>query len=205
MLDAIGDQYDRFGLEWNPDDAKYVREVGELPCEESSIDECYPGKSFNAIIAMHVLEHQPDPVEFITSVRERLIGGGYLYIELPNLMDAMVAIYDVPDFRKFWFRLPHLTYWKRETLAALLGNLGFEAQVKNMQRYGLLNHMNWLLGGGPMDIANAREYLRPIDEKHPVAAIFNRNLSKLDNEYRIQLTSLGAGDTIFAECRLRAI
>jgi len=206
MLDALGDTYDRFGLEWNPEDAAYVRDVGGIPCEESSIVDCYPGQRFNAIVAMQVLEHQVDPIEFLKQCKERLIGGGYLYIEVPNSMDGMVTVFSCPEYRDFWYREPHITYWSRETLASSLGALGFEAHIKVYQRYGLVNLINWLLIGKPMeDVREAMEWFQPVPENHPMAGVLNRGISKLDKEYRVLMSSYGCADTLFALGRRREI
>lgn len=206
MLDAIGDTYDRYGLEWNPEDVAFVREAGEIPCEESSILDCYPGRQFNAIVALQVLEHQPDPVAFLKECKSRLIGGGYLYIEVPHAMDFLVTVFQSKAYQDFWYKVPHLTYWTRETLASTLGALGFEAHVKNSQRYGLVNHVNWELNGVPMqDVQEAQEYWQPVHPDHPLAGVMNRGISNLDKQYRVLLASYGCGDTLFALARRREI
>jgi 2-polyprenyl-3-methyl-5-hydroxy-6-metoxy-1,4-benzoquinol methylase len=206
MLDAIGDTYDRYGLEWNPEDAAFVRDVGELRCEESTIEDCYPGQQFNAIVAMQVLEHQTDPVAFLKQCKSRLIGGGYLYLETPHAMDFMVTVAQCADYRDFWYREPHITYWTRETLASALGALGFEAHIKNYQRYGLINHANWQMNGVPMqNVQEAQEYWQPIPTNHPLAGVLNRGISNLDKQYRVLMASYGCGDTLFALARRREI
>jgi SAM-dependent methyltransferase len=206
FLDAIGDGYDKFGCEWNTEDAAFVRDVGEIPCEEGQITDIYPGQQFTAIAACQVLEHQTDPIQFLRDCKERLIGGGYLYLEIPNALDAMVSVYGVEEYRDFWYREPHITYWQKETLASVLGALGFEAKVGVMQRYGILNHVNWLLNRVPMeDVHLARLYLSPVDQKHPVAGYLNRQLSRIDKEYRTTLEAIGAADTLVASGARREI
>jgi SAM-dependent methyltransferase len=206
FLDAIGDGYDRYGAEWNPEDAAYVRDVGELPCEEGNLDEIYPGQTFTAISAIHVLEHQADPVLFLKQCKDRLIGGGFLYLELPSAMEALMSVYDIPEFHAYSYRHPHITYWTKETLASVMGGLGFEAKVTVTQRYGLMNHLNWLYNRVPMDSAqDAQAFLSPVNPKHPLAGVLNRELSKIDKEYRVAMTSYGCGDTIVANGSKREI
>ena len=206
LLDAIGDKYDRYGSEWNSEDAAYVRDIGEIPCEEGSINEIYPGKKFSAIIAVQVLEHQAAPVQFLQDCKERLIGGGYLYLEVPNAWDALVTVFQNEAYRNFWYRDSHITYWSRETLASVLGGLGFEASVKATQRYGLQNHLNWIYNNEPMDdIDQAQGYLKPVPLEHPLSGIINRSMSRLDKEYRTDLIAYFCSDTIYAEARRREI
>lgn len=200
------DSYDLYGSEWNPEDAAYVRDVGEIPCEEGEIKDIYPGRTFTAIVAIQVLEHQADPVEFIRQCRDRLIGGGYLYLEVPNLRDAMLSFYDKKEYADFWFRKPHLTYWTGETLAALVSTMGFEAKMGLMQRYGLANHINWIMNGTPMDDPyQARRFFRPVDADHPVGPVLNRLWSRLDQDYRLQMENLFGADTISCSGRRQEI
>lgn len=206
FLDAIGDKYDRFGNEWNPDDAEYVRNTGEIPCEEGDITEVFPGMSFTSISALQVLEHQPDPIQWLRDVKDRLIGGGWLYLEVPNTKDAMLTVYGNEEYRNFWYREPHISYWTGETLAAALGIVGFEAKVSNRQRYGLYNHINWMMNRAPMDdITEAQAFFAPVSDQHPLFGPLNRQTMRLDKEYRGTLEALGCADTIIATCRRREI
>lgn len=191
--------YEVYGNEWNPEDAAYVREVGEIPCEEGDLPDVYPGKKFTAIAALQVMEHQPDPVAWLRQVKDRLVGGGYIYLELPNSWNSLMTIYGIEEFRGFWYRDPHVTYWRQQTLAKALGVMGFEAKVTTRERYGLVNHINWWLHHQPMeDYKQATAFLRMVPEGHPVAPVHNRLLAKLDKEYRTSLETLYAGDTLVA-------
>lgn len=206
FLSHLQGDYDLFGCEWDAEDARYVREVGELPCEEGDLLEVYPGRKFTAIAAIHVLEHQPDPAEFIRRCRERLIGGGYLYLEVPNLRDSLLSLYGLEDYAAWYFRKAHVTYWTTEPLGAMLATLGFEARLSMMQRYGRLNHDHWRLTGQPMqDPYAARDHDRPLPKEHPMAGVMNRLLSRQDQEYRLQLENLHAADTLVACCRRQEI
>jgi SAM-dependent methyltransferase len=206
FLDALGDGYDRFGCEWNPEDAAYVRDVGELPCEEGNLLDIYPGQRFTAICANQVLEHQTNPAKFLRDCKERLIGGGYLYLETPNVRDALLTVYGVDEYRDRWYRKPHITYWNRETLAGALGALAFEAKVMGDQRYGLMNHINWILNKKPMaDVQEAQFILQPVNRAHPLSGILNRSISRLDKEYRTVMVSYGCNDTLIAKARRREI
>ena len=203
FLDAIQAQgYDVFGSEWNAEDAAYVRDIGGLECEEGEIEDIYPGKTFGCIAALQVLEHQPDPLRWLKRIKQRIVGGGYLYLELPNVTDALLSVYRLKEYRKFWYREPHITYWEAETLASALGAAGFEAQVSYRQRYGYINHMEWALHRKPMlRFDEASGYLRPIDLDHPIASIFNRMTFKWDKEYRANLETMRCADTLVAVAR----
>jgi SAM-dependent methyltransferase len=206
FLGHLVEGYDCYGNEWNPEDAKYVRDVGEIPCEEGNLDEIYPGKTFGAIVAISVFEHVIDPIEWLKQVRSKLIGGGYLYLEVPNVNDILASAYDCPEYKQFWYRQPHLTYWNADVLAAALTSMGFEAKVSFFQRYGLWNHMNWLMLGKPMeDPIQARMPYRPMPKDHPAGASVNREWIRLDKQYRVMVESLLATDSLRTVARRRDI
>jgi SAM-dependent methyltransferase len=144
FLDTIRDDYEVFGAEWNPEDAAYVRDVGEIPCEEGDLADIYPGKKFSAICAYQVLEHQADPIAWFKQVGERLVGGGHLIIEVPNSEDALLTLYNIPAYRDFWYREPHICNFNLSNLVSAASVAGYEARAFSRQEFSLWNHMNWV-------------------------------------------------------------
>jgi len=197
FLSHLVDDYECYGNEWNPEDAAYIRDVGELPCEEGDITEVFPGKTFGCIVARAVIEHVPDPIAWLKSIKERLIGGGWLYLETPNANDPLLTVYDIPEYKNFWYRLPHITYWNADVLAATLTRCAIQARVSYFQRYGIVNHMNWLLNHAPMrDPIEARQVWRPVAKGHPVAATWNRDTVRIDQMYRLSCEAHLATDAL---------
>lgn len=197
FISHLVDDYECYGNEWNSEDAAFVRDVGEIPCEEGDITEVYPGKTFGCIVARDVLEHVPDPVAWLKSIKDRLIGGGWIYLEVPNANDPLVTVYDIPEYKRFWYRLPHITYWNADVLAAVLGQCAIQARVSYFQRYGLLNHMSWMLNRAPMqDPIEARQMFKPVAKGHPVAPTWNRDMVTLDQMYRLTCEAHLATDAL---------
>ena len=195
------DRHELYGAEWNPEDAEWNRKCG-TPCEEGLLDDIYPGKTFSIIVAIHVFEHQVDPLAWLQRVKKRLIGGGWLYLEVPHANDPLSAIYLVKEYQDFFYRDSHITYWLPHLLHWFLDTVGLEATVTPMQRYGLLNHLNWILNKAPMeDGLLARGLLRAVPKAHPMASAMNRLLEKLDIEYRLSLKGLWASDSLAITAR----
>lgn len=70
---------------------------------------------FNLVSMIHVLEHLPDPVEYLRNLRKKyLTTDGYLLIEVPNL------------YAHDCFEVAHLTSFSRETLSQVLKKAGYE-------------------------------------------------------------------------------
>ena len=196
FLSHLVGEYDLHAVEWNEDDARFVREVGEIPCEEGEVADVFEGKTFGAIVARQVLEHTEDPWDFLATCRKRLIGGGWLFLELPNASNALCAVYGVREFQNWWYSAPHITYWEPETLANILDATGFEARVMPTQKFGLAHALYWILRGEGMKHRNPAEGLKPVHPRHPLAPALNRIWSRMDKEYRVQMETLQCTDQL---------
>lgn len=75
-----------------------------------------PKVSLNLITMIHCLEHIPDPVAALSKIRDHLTDGGYLFIEVP---DVLVSMYDI-------LIADHVSHFSREILEDLLLGCGFE-------------------------------------------------------------------------------
>ncbi|HEV3166914.1 MAG TPA: class I SAM-dependent methyltransferase, partial [Isosphaeraceae bacterium] len=82
--------------------------------------ETFPEARFDAVVARHVLEHIPQPVDFLALLRAQLVPGGRLFIEVPNL-DGTVA-----QGRHQDFYAEHLSYFQPRSLAAAVSEAGLE-------------------------------------------------------------------------------
>jgi SAM-dependent methyltransferase len=117
FLSLLEHDYDCIGLEWNTEDATFVQDVGELPCSQESITECFPEMTFDAIVARQVLEHQIAPHQFLEDCLSRLAPGGVLFMEMPNN--------DYPHNSSDWYATPHCLYWNAKSLEIFFtGHLG---------------------------------------------------------------------------------
>tara|TARA_Y100000310_G_scaffold193906_1_gene193872 strand:+ start:14135 stop:14962 length:828 start_codon:yes stop_codon:yes gene_type:complete len=206
FLDRIRGDYSVHATEFNPDHAKFLRDELKIPTDERDIDKAFPGELFTVITLYHVLEHQPDPVAFLGKVKERLIGGGWVIIEVPNVNDALVSIYDIPEFQDFFFRESHLSYFEQTTLANTMLAQGFEARVYLRQDYSLMNHLNWLFRMEPQENAQmARLPWNLVAESHPASTVINRFMARIDREYRTLMDTMVSTNALSAVGRKREI
>lgn len=106
--------------------------------------------NFDVILMFHVLEHLSSPVDSLKACYERLAPGGLLYVEVPNINDALLTLYDVPDYRRFHFFLDHLHYFSRRSLTIAFEQAGAPSPtIFGHNRFGLANHLYWLKHGKP--------------------------------------------------------
>lgn len=105
---------------------------------------------FDRIFMFFLLEHLTQPIPYLENVRRILRPGGSLFVIVPNLEDALLSLYKIEGFRKFYFTLAHPYYYSKETLGRLLTKAGFpDHEILPHQRYDLSNHIHWMLTGRP--------------------------------------------------------
>ncbi|MDQ7064908.1 MAG: class I SAM-dependent methyltransferase [candidate division KSB1 bacterium] len=100
-------------------------------------------KNFNVIILKHILEHVPNPYEFLFEIKKRITDDGILLISLPNSDSIGRWI-----FRKYWagFDVPrHIFTYNKKSLNFLLQKTGFEI-IKCKYDLIFVNSINPLLG-----------------------------------------------------------
>jgi SAM-dependent methyltransferase len=78
-----------------------------------------PGAPYDAIVTREVLEHVPDPIDFLSTIRASLTSAGVGLVEVPSLEQALER------GRFFDFFPDHLNYFSVGTLARALERSGF--------------------------------------------------------------------------------
>jgi SAM-dependent methyltransferase len=78
-----------------------------------------PGGPYDAIVTREVLEHVPDPIDFLSTIRASLTSEGVALVEVPSIEQALER------GRFFDFFPDHLNYFSVGTLARTLERSGF--------------------------------------------------------------------------------
>jgi SAM-dependent methyltransferase len=140
----------------------------------------------DTVFAFHVLEHLPDPLGWLTEIREVLMGNnGSLIIEVPHARDLLLTSVPSEAFRSHTLWSQHLVLHTRESLRKLLLFAGFTVgAIYGVQRYGLGNHLGWMSEGRPGTHFEAP--FRSIESRELVSA------------YESSLVSLDLSDTLVA-------
>ena len=120
-------------------------------CTYADIDEVPLEPKFDVICMFHVFEHIRQPGEFLRKCLERLRApGGRIVIEVPNIADPLISLYDCAAFKDFYFQPMHPYVHSVASLRTIFQQAGLrEQEVICYQRYGLVNHLNWLAKGKP--------------------------------------------------------
>lgn len=104
---------------------------------------------FDFIYAIQVFEHIDKPKKFIKKIDKILRKGGEFLLEFPNLEDPILSIYKVEKFEKFYYIPHHIFFWTPTTVKKLFNKLGIDIEIKLLQKYGILNHLRWIIFGVP--------------------------------------------------------
>ncbi len=195
------------GIELDKSHAKFARENCDLKVYDRPINETHiPENYFDVIFMFQVFEHIPNPIEFLSLYKKYLKPNGIIYIEVPNVKDALLSIYDIPSYQKFYFRLPHVYYYSELTLQKILEKAGFSGTTKTIQEYTIFNHLHWLLTGNPQATqTNGRQLPRldcSIPEKKNSETAIGNWFSKINEEYKKLLEENGIAENICYQGKL---
>jgi len=102
----------------------------DIPMYNMTLDEFAKSKhgEFSAITLLNVLEHVPNPVEVLMSVRNLVVPDGIVCIRVPNDFSEM-QIYAGKKIgkKRWWVVTPdHINYFDFESLRGLLNSVGLD-------------------------------------------------------------------------------
>lgn len=170
-----------YGAEWDTRNGEYAGALG-IDVRKNPDDH---GKKFDKIFMYHVLEHISDPIDYMRRLKSCVSDEGTVFVEVPNNQDALLKIYDLQEFKDFYYCSAHLWYFNPSSLAYVMKNAGYDVQMVPVQRYDVSNHLYWLKNRKP---GGQGFYDGAFTED-------------LKSAYEGSLVSSGNTDTIFAMCK----
>lgn len=189
------------GIELSPPQVERLRREG-FTCYDTMLNEMPPPRRYDIVCMFALLEHVPLVRSFLQALKSYIHQDTDIFIEVPNLNDALVSGYDVPEYRTFYYRPVHLYYYTPKSLGLLLDQAGFSYELRTVQQASITNHFHWMHNRRGQPNANFMTSVIPpaalLDEL-PVAAI----LDQVDDYYRDLLQRHGMGDLLGAHVRLK--
>jgi len=112
----------------------------------------FAGRTYDVVCAFQVMEHVEQPVEFLKTLRQATNTGGLIFVEVPNLHDPLLTVWNLPTYRKFFYHSAHLHYFTQSSLSKVARDAGFrpgQIEISFTQDYNILNHLHWIMNDGP--------------------------------------------------------
>lgn len=158
----------------------------DIRCENNL--DAIQSDSIDVCVSFHVIEHLPNPLETLQLLKEKIVSGGMLIIEVPHANDFLIATLNNDEFKQFTLWSQHLVLHTRESLYRMLTYVGFDdICIEGVQRYPLSNHLHWLANSKP---GGHQSLLSIIDTPN------------LTNAYSDSLARIDATDTLVAIARV---
>jgi 2-polyprenyl-3-methyl-5-hydroxy-6-metoxy-1,4-benzoquinol methylase len=138
---------------------------------------------YDVITAFHVIEHLINPIEHLINIKDNLVDGGKVIVEVPHANDFLIKRCDNKNFKDFTFWSEHLVLHTKDSLHKFLDISGYKnIEIIGHQRYPITNHLYWLSEGKP--------------NGHNLWG--DMNGTKLNEEYTNMLNNLNLTDTLIA-------
>ena len=196
------------GIDYDTKSAKYAAKKCSCRVYDTELQNSgLPLKEFDIICILQSLEHMNDPHNFLNGIKPYLKPKGLIYLEVPNLFDALLYVYKLPGHKQFYFHSAHRWYFTQRSLNLLMKRAGFLGKIYYSQDYNILNHMHWLsfdsrqqscVKGLSSPVLPLRSSLSRIKRLR-----LNKFIVDMDSKYKSLLAELGITSNISYIGRLR--
>lgn len=126
--------FDPYGLEFNPIQARFIKDTLNIPCEESPLStSVFGGRRFDMVYHCDVISHFFDPISDFRTTNQVMKPGAFLVFETGNL--AEVDPVHLKHIQRFQYP-DHLFFFSAENLRTLLEMTGF--RLLRLYRYSIM-------------------------------------------------------------------
>tara|TARA_B100001248_G_C27395274_1_gene465140 strand:+ start:2529 stop:3497 length:969 start_codon:yes stop_codon:yes gene_type:complete len=192
-------------IELDIDCVKFLNENFSIETDSEFFEDSkFSDDEFDIVCSFQVLEHTLNPIDFMKTIFKATKVGGRAFIELPNLKDPLLQLWDVPAYQSFYYHAEHLFYFTENSLKKVCEMAGFDPikmKVHFSQDYNLLNHIHWIMNNAPQETNKIG--LSEINLKHisgnELSFWLNDKLKELNKEYINKLKDLGMTSNLMIE------
>lgn len=153
LLSLINPYVDKcVGIELYPPFIRFIKKQLSIRVYAGDINTLNLKDKFDLIICISTLDHLPNPLETLFTMKRLLSRKGRIYIEVPNAGEALNNFIPIETRRKFnyfFWHKAHFFYFTKDTISYLFKKAGLEIKVKCRHDYTLKNFFNWYFLGKP--------------------------------------------------------
>ncbi|WP_294961204.1 class I SAM-dependent methyltransferase [Sulfurimonas sp.] len=188
FLSHIKDKFKSINaIELDSNCCKFVEEKFKIATDSNYLEESKFNikDNFSVVSAFQVLEHTPDPISFLKTIHHVLEDDGIALIEVPNLYDPLISVWDVPAYNTFYYHSAHSFYFSEKSLSIIAKKAEFEVlDFVYTQDYNILNHINWILNDSPQNDCVGGLNKPSLQGKDPeITNWLNNELNLLNEKY----------------------
>jgi len=168
----------------------------------------FGSRRFDLIISIATLDHLPDPLETVKTMKSFLSKRGVMYIELPNLNEALNNY--LPErnrnaYNRFFWHKAHFFYFSRETLSNLMEKAGLDCRISCRHEYTLRNFLNWYFLGSPqVAFLDATTGVSLFSGDSPFEKGMNKILYDMEEGFHKLMNETSRGDTLCCLAKSRS-
>ncbi|WP_198157298.1 class I SAM-dependent methyltransferase [Candidatus Nucleicultrix amoebiphila] len=193
-----------FGHELSRKEVEFCQQKLKLDVDDKPLEQRFSPESFDLITLIFVLEHIGEPIAFLKELKKYLKPNGKLVIVVPNILDPLVSIYDIENFRKFYFCIEHLFYYSPQTLSETLSQAGYSSDPVCLQEYPITNHLNWIYCQKPRETLSARSNTPEIPLiKETLQNALDQFWQQTNKEYQELMVKNGYSDRVFCVAKIQ--
>ena len=195
------------GVELNSAFVDFMRKDLGLEAYAEDVNRLDIEGGFDLVISISTLDHLPNPLETLRSMRRLLAPKGRIYVELPNVDEALNCC--LPDrtramYNEFFWHRAHLFYFSRATVTRLFRKAGLDVRVASRHEYTLKNFLNWYFLGHPQrDFTTGLTDSRFFREGGEFERRMNRMLMRNEREFKDIMRRTFRGDNLCCIGRAR--
>ncbi|WP_115071189.1 bifunctional 2-polyprenyl-6-hydroxyphenol methylase/3-demethylubiquinol 3-O-methyltransferase UbiG [Synechococcus sp. UW179B] len=194
-------------IELDERSASYIKNTLSVETDTNFLEASkFANNQYSMIASFQVIEHTPDPINFLKTLLKTLEPGGQLFIEMPNLYDPLLSVWASQAYSDFYYHSAHLQYFSTRSLSCLTKACGIKPEklcYHYIQDYNLLNHLNWLTNKKPQ--VDCHSGLSPIElaiSNSPISSWLSETLASLNDTYINRLAQEHATSNILLQINL---
>jgi len=140
------------GVELNTPFVEFIKNKLSIDAFSEDINKLKLMHTFDLITCIDTLDHLKNPLETITTMKHLLTPTGKIYIEVPNVNEALnlyLPAQNKAKYNEFFWHRAHQFYFGKETLSSLFKKAEMLTKITSRHNYTLKNFLNWYFTGSP--------------------------------------------------------
>jgi SAM-dependent methyltransferase len=188
------------GVELNTPFVGFIKSELGIDAYAEDVNKLKLDEKFDLIISISTLDHMPNPLAALVSMKKMLAPGGKVYVEVPNIDEALNHLLPQATrakYNEFFWHRAHLFYFSKDTISALFKKAGLKSEVSCRHEYTLKNFLNWYFLGKPQsDFVTGLTDTGLFQGKSDFEKEMNDMFFRIEKEFKDSMSRTFSGDNL---------